>query len=280
MAKIFRDPLAHFLLAGALLFGLYGWANGGFSGRDDSVIIVNDETLAIWMQYRNKAFSPEKARDWLAGLPAEEHSALINEYVQDEALYRHALALGLNENDAIIRQRLIQKMDYITLGMAGTRAPIAEAEVRAYFAENQENYRTEAWVTLTHIFFGGRGAEAKARAAYTAIGAGQPAPAGERFLFRKNYAEATQALIKDHLGADIAENVFHLGPPTNVWLPPMQSPYGWHIVKLVRAHGAVIPPFEDVAMTVLQDVQREREAQAREKAAKAILDNYTVRFED
>ena len=45
-------------------------------------------------------------------MPPGKLSALIEGCVQEEALHRESLSLGLDVNDYVIRQRLVQKMEY------------------------------------------------------------------------------------------------------------------------------------------------------------------------
>jgi hypothetical protein len=54
---------------------------------------------------------------WLAQgrapLSAEQMQSLVDDRVREEILYREALALGLDQDDTIIRRRLAQKMEFL-----------------------------------------------------------------------------------------------------------------------------------------------------------------------
>jgi len=278
LRRFLKDPLSHFLALGLGLFLLFGFANDGFLRDPRSTITVTDDALMTWVQFRNKAFSPEAARQFLSTLPADQKDKLIDEYVKEEALYRRALTLGLDNNDAIIRQRLIQKMDYIALGMAGLpqKPQVPEQTLRDWFADKSDDYIAPAWVTLTHIYFKDA---AEAAAAKATIDAGGEPPAGERFLFRRNYVEATQALIVDHLGPAISAHAFAGPDNVGTWSAPLQSPYGWHLVKTISYQPDTLPPFEELAPQLLQDWYREQQGKAREIAIDAIVDTFTVEVE-
>lgn len=276
--RFLRDPLSHFLALGFVLFLLFGFANDGFLRDPQGTIRVTDEALTTWLQYRNKAFSPAAAEAYLKDMPADRKAEMIDEYVKDEALYRRALTMGLDSNDAIIRQRLIQKMDYIALGMTGLpqKPQVAEQTLRDWFADHADDYLVPAWVTITHIYFKNK---ADADAAFAAIQAGGDAPNGERFLFRRNYVEATEALISDHLGPQIAATIFAPDFPLDTWSQPLESPYGWHLVKVLKAQPETLPPFEELAPQLLQGWYREQQDKAREIAVKAIVDTFDVEIE-
>ncbi len=273
--RFWRDPLSHFLALGLGLFLLFGLANDGFLRDPQKTIKVTDEALTTWLQFRNKAFSPAAAAAYLAAMPADKREEMIDEYIKEEALYRRALTLGLDANDAIIRQRLVQKMDYVALGLAGvpTRPQVAEQELRNWFADRQDDYLAPAWATITHIYYK---SETDAQAAYQTIAAGKDAPRGERFLYRRNYVEATHSLLTDHLGPTISAYIFDETVPVASWSAPLQSPYGWHLIKLLNRQPETLPPFEELAPQLLQDWHREQQGKAREKAVEAIVDTFDV----
>ena len=49
------------------------------------------------------------------GRPPNEQEALniVNEFIEEEILYREALRLGLDQNDRIIKRRLAQKISFL-----------------------------------------------------------------------------------------------------------------------------------------------------------------------
>jgi hypothetical protein len=76
---------------------------------------------------------------WVAqGRPAptpEEMQALVDGRVREEILYREALALGLDKDDAIVRRRMAQKMEFLVEDMAALREPTTE-ELQKWFRNN------------------------------------------------------------------------------------------------------------------------------------------------
>ncbi len=274
--RIVRDPLTHFLIIG-LGFILFDLASE--KARAD-VIIVTDDRLAVWLQYRNKAFSPDAAGAMIATLPTDKKQRLIDDFTAEEALYREALALGLDRNDAVLRQRLIQKMDYVLLGLSDANSPPDEAQIEAYFQAHQDRYAIPPHVTLSHIYFkDGPGARAKADAALAAIDAGQDAPRGERFLYHRTYVEAQKTLLADHLGEAVAAASFDPATPVGVWTGPVRSAYGWHLIRLVRRAQTRAPALAEVAPQVAADWQRDRIAELRRTTTRRLVDKYTIRVE-
>ncbi|MGB5266423.1 MAG: hypothetical protein WBN30_07535, partial [Polyangiales bacterium] len=117
----------HFLAAGLGLFVLFGLVNRGDQDFDPNVITVDQEALLTFIQYRIKAFNPDLAEKKLNALSDEELQRLIDDYVREEVLHREAIALGLDDDDYIIRRRLVQKLEFITEGFAEAGADVDEA---------------------------------------------------------------------------------------------------------------------------------------------------------
>ena len=55
-------------------------------------------------------------------MPEDELDRLIADYVREEALHREAKALGMDQNDYIIKRRMIHSTEFITDGRCRTQA--------------------------------------------------------------------------------------------------------------------------------------------------------------
>ena len=96
-----REPLVHFLVAGALVFAFFA-LRGNEVDPASRVIDVDRETQAqIALGFERMMSRPPTDAE-LAGL--------IENYVHDEVLYREAIRLGFDRDDAIVRRRLAQKI--------------------------------------------------------------------------------------------------------------------------------------------------------------------------
>ena len=123
MKKLLREPLVHFLVAGAILFVFYGY-KGRNDKPDDARITVGPAQIqriqAAW------------EKQWRRLPTDEELQKLIEQFIQEEVLYREALALGLENDDTIVRRRLAQKMKFLIQDIADQRQP-TEGELKALF---------------------------------------------------------------------------------------------------------------------------------------------------
>ena len=289
MKKFLKDPLVHFLAAGIGLFVLFGIVNRDEPETDPYVIVVDDDTLLTFVQYRLKAFNPDLAKKKLAGLSDEELDRLIDDFIREEVLHREALALELGSEDYVIRRRLVQKLEFITEGFAeGTVEPDPAALTR-YFEANKSDYFVEPYVTFTHVFFKADDESpekvlARAEKKLAELNRkGSPfsdAPKhGDRFLYHVNYVERTPDYVASHFGVPMAKSVFELEPNEFVWKGPFESPYGLHLVLLTTNEPGRDPELSEIEGRVVQDYKRSETRRRTNEAIDDIIESYDVRLE-
>ncbi len=285
MPLFFRQPLVVFLLCGVGLFFLYDLVAGD-EGSAQSEIRVNRESLLTFLQYRAKRFDANWAAAYLDSLDQKALEAVIDQFVREEALYREAQLLQLARDDYIIKQRLIQKVEYIAEAVSERVAEISEDELAAYFNENREKYGIEAVMTFTHIFFdsGGRGEEEAKRLAEQQYNKLQSEPVsfdqagryGDRFLYHTNYVARSHDFVASHFGGPMANALFQLPADITRWRGPFRSNYGYHLVLVSESQPARMPALEEVAARVKEDLIREKKRQMTSSAIDAIVATYRV----
>ena len=110
MRSLLREPLLHFLVIGAALFGLYGLV--GKKEAEPAKIVVSAERVAN--------LADRFARTWRRPPTQEELDGLVEDDIRDEVLYREGRAAGLDRDDAVIRRRVRQKMEFLAEDMAAS----------------------------------------------------------------------------------------------------------------------------------------------------------------
>jgi hypothetical protein len=70
----------------------------------------------------------------------------------DEVAYSRALALGLDRDDPVVRRILIQKISML-IRFAGEYEPPDDDTMRAYLADNPEPYTEPSRIDLVHVYF-------------------------------------------------------------------------------------------------------------------------------
>ena len=287
MKSVLKEPLVHFLAAGLGLFVLFGIVNRDEPDGDPNVVIVDHDALLTFTQYRIKAFNPTLAEEKLASLSGDELQRLIDDYVREEVLHREALQLGLDEDDYVIRRRLVQKLEFITEGFAEAGANLDQAALRRYFDANKADYYVEPFVTFTHVFFETEDrprAEAQAAAEKKLVELNRDsvlfadAPQhGDRFLYHVNYVERTPEYVASHFGVPMAKALFELEPNDLIWRGPFDSPYGVHLVMLTTSEPGRDPDLSELEGRVREDAKRARIREETEAAIADIVGTYDVR---
>lgn len=287
MKNLLREPLLHFLAIGLGLFVLYEFVAEDDAGFDQRVIDVNQSTLLKFVQYRSQSFQPEIATARFNNISEEDLERLIEDYVKEEALHREALALGIDQNDYIIKRRLVQSIEFITAGFATAGTELSDDDIAAYYDANNRNYAIAPFVTFTHVFFSteshGRDVALQlATAKLAELNAGnvpfEDAPRhGDRFLYSLNYVEREPGFIASQFGPQMAEAIFTLDANEQEWRGPFESPYGYHVVLMPRKADARIPELEEVLVAVRYDAERDAVDAQKDLAIQAIVDTYEIR---
>jgi hypothetical protein len=144
MKKWCKEPLLHFLVIGALIFVVFSIANKEEAAVSGNKIVVSSVEI--------ERLSYNWSRKWNRPPTETELQGLIESYIKEEVYYREALTLGLDQNDTILRRRLMQKMEFLSNDLAELNQP-DETELNEYFVDNQDKYDLPARISFTHIYF-------------------------------------------------------------------------------------------------------------------------------
>jgi peptidyl-prolyl cis-trans isomerase C len=275
--KLLREPIMHFLVIGAVIFGLYEVRNDKAALDPDNRITVTagdvERLSAAW------------ARRWQRPPTAEELKGVVDAHVREEVLYREALALGLDRDDTIIRRRLAQKLEFLTEDLAISRDP-KPSELLAYFEGNRERYQVQPRLSFTQVYFSldrrGATAERDADVALVSLRAGStdaiPAGLGDGFMLDDTYRDRTMPDIEAAFGSDFAQSLFELSP--GVWSGPIASGYGLHLVRIDQRAMARLPALGEVEAQVRNDWSYDQRRQANEAIFEGLSARYAVFIEN
>lgn len=274
---LLRDPLLHFALLGTALFLLLPGEEDSSSSR----IEVSRADLVGFLQEKARLFDGRTFDQVYDGLSPQERRELLDDYVRQEALYRRALADGLDKADPLVRGRMVQQMELLLREDSQAEAVPTRAEVEAYFDRHRADYADPGSVTFTHVFFDRSRADAPAaaRAALADLRNGRVAPEdalpfGDRFAYQRNYAGASKALLEPEVGPAVARAAFEV--PVGQWAGPFQSPLGWHLLLVTRRQAPSTPPLDAIYADVARDAQAARRTRRGEEAIRQLLAEYRV----
>jgi parvulin-like peptidyl-prolyl isomerase len=275
MKRLLREPLIHFLLIGGALFGVYALAPDARTGPAASkeIRLSLDEIAQLTLLHQSQ---------WRRPPTPQELQRLVENKVQQEILYREALAMGLDRDDEIVKRRMAQKMQFLAEDVAAAREPTT-AELKSWFEQNSAKFAQPPRLSFRHLYFSPdrRGTRARddAEQALAKL-AGQPVDAkiagslADAFMFQEYYRDRAPEFLGKEMGPQFALAVAKLKPGS--WQGPIESGFGWHLVFVDTVIPGRVPAFEEVEPDIRTAWLGEQKALAWEQAYKKMRANYTV----
>lgn len=268
LGKIVREPLLHFLALGALIFAANAILHPRTAVDPHRIEITAADIARIRALY---------AQQWGAAPRAEDMPNLIDNYVRSEILFRESASLGLAADDSVLRNRMVQKMEFLLQDASSIEQP-TDGEIAAYFQAHPEAYRIPEQIAFTQVYFSaslrGERAAADANAALAALRQGQPRPPGDPIMFDDDPTPKSEEMIAKDYGATFATALFAL--PGESWQGPVASTYGLHLVRILGRKPAHLPDLAEIRNRVHDDLMAERLRAATETAYARIRAKYQI----
>ena len=272
LRKLIREPLFHFLLLGAVIFLLAGRVRSGSVGSGDKIVVTQSQIESMVVGF---------SRTWMRPPTQEELQGLVDDFVREEVLYREAKAMGLDQDDVIVRRRMRQKFEFLAEDLAARTGPPTDQELEAYLRQHADKYSEEPSFSFEHIFFSREKRGASAGAEATAMlarlsgkGAIDIEKLGDAFLlpsrFEKTSAGETARLFGEKFAKELTKT--QLG----TWAGPLESSYGLHLVRVNARIPEVAPPLANVRESVLRDLLSDRRKQELDTQYEKLRARYTV----
>jgi hypothetical protein len=270
-----RQPLTIFILLGAALFAIDRAWNGAPEPLDGAHRIV---VTTSQQQTLLEAFRAEAGRN----PTPEETRQRLNRWIEEEVLYREALALNLDRKDLIVHRQLTQKMRFLLNESANVPAP-TDADLQKWLDQHMERYGKPTTISFDQVFLG-RGEhgghlqkDAAAIAAKLAVQPDQFMGLGDPFPQGQHVDDASPTILRRDFGAAFATAAESL--PQSVWSHPITSGFGLHLVRITARRDFQPVPLADVRERVLTDYQLAQHAQATQQAVEALKKKYRVEYE-
>ena len=267
LTRLLQEPLLHFLGLGGLIF-LFFTALAEPRPEPTDTIVVGPgriEQLATGFQ-----------SVWRRPPSDDELRAMIDDFVREEVYYREALALGLDRNDAVVRRRLRQKMEFLTDTAADLLEPAA-GELEAYLAANEQTYRSGPRLAVEQIYLGETpGPESITRSliALQTDPLTDHSALAERTLLPARLGLSPSNAIDGVFGQGFFERLAEL--PPGMWAGPVASAYGVHLVRILEGLPARTPPLEEVRDAVLRDWKAAKALEIRELHYARLRERFVV----
>ncbi len=246
---------------GLALLGALGPVAGGVGWSHGVAASVNGEPIL--------ETQVDEALQRRAGVPSNDsreadRERVLQQLVDEELLLQRAAEVGLLESDRNVTKALARAaMDAAVDEARGD--PPSEDELRAFFEENVAFFAAPRRVRIRCLSFEDAAepgaASRRAREAATALAAGDGAPEVARRFGARSDACAPDVLLPEsvllrQLGPTLASVARAL--PEGEVSGPIETPTGVHVLQLVQAEAARVPPFESVRLEVETELIRRR----------------------
>ena len=268
MNKWYKEPLLHFLIIGALIFVVFSIVNKDEINVSGNKIVVTSAEI--------ERLSANWSNQWNRPPTETELKGLVDAYIKEEVYCREALALGLDQNDTILRRRLMQKMEFLSNDLAELNQP-DESALNQYFLDNQDKYELPARVSFTHIYFSldKRGAKVveDSKSVLAGLDVLRAPELGDNFMMQYDFVLKTPFEVERLFGKGFAEQLFTL--ETDTWLGPIESGYGFHLVRISEKIDPQMPERASVIDKVRTDLMFEQ----RQRVNKEIYEKFKERYE-
>jgi len=265
--RLLREPLLHFLAIGGLIFLLFAAVDDTRETPADVIVVTPERINQLAAGFRSV---------WKRMPTDDELNALIDDDIREEVYYREALALGLDRNDAVVRQRMRQKLEFLADTGAGLLEPAA-GELEAYFAANEQTFRRGPRLAFEQIYLGetpGPESIARSLSALQSDPVSDPSTLGERTLLPAQLGLSPPDAIDGVFGQGVFERLAEL--PPGVWAGPVASAYGVHLVRILDSLPARTPPLEEVRDAVLWDWKAAKALEIRELHYARLRERFVV----
>ena len=265
LGSVLREPLVHFLIAGAVIFAVFSAAPPDAGERR---IVLDDGALTRlverYVETYRRAPSPR------------ELQGLIDDTVKDQVYYREGQRLGLDRDDEIVIRRMRSKMQALATSEAETKQP-SDAELQAMLDRDPVHYASDVVTSFDQVWLGSDKPEAREAAAEAVarLNAGAaPASAGKMVALPLHFERAASSDVSAQLGDEFAVALRDL--PVGRWTGPVGSGLGLHVVRVTARTVPAKPTLSVVRQRVENDWRAGLIARAEEQAYRKMLAGYEV----
>ena len=280
MSKLLREPLVHFIIAGIVLFFIYGIFGNSTSEATEKNIQISKGQIDLMHAHWTRQLGRPPSESELQGL--------IDDHIREEILMQEARAMGLDKDDIIIRRRLAQKMEFVSGDMLTAKEP-TEAEISKYFDRHRQEFRVPGKVSFLQIYFS-LDSRPKAQSIELAEKAKSTLNTltideidflkyGDRTMLRTEHLTLSKAQLTSEFGdSEIVEKVAEA--KMNSWEGPFISNFGLHLVYVLDREADYTPKLDEVASKIKSNMIEERKEILDQQFMAELRSRYTIEIHD
>jgi hypothetical protein len=267
ITSLWREPLLHFLLIGFALFLYYDLASENAEAPPKRIHVDLGQVQQLASHFE---------RTWSRPPTPEELGAMVENHVREEVFYREAVAMGLDQNDPMVRRRMRMKLEFMLEDLSGQDA--GDEVLSDFLRQNPDRFRDEARVSFHQVYLNPDlrpDLDKDARQLLSRLNDGNdPDTLGDRTLVPHAYELAPQSEVARDFGDAFARQIVLL--PAGEWSGPISSPFGAHLVKIDSRTDDRLPELAEIRDEVLRDYLAEKREQQKNLAYEKLREGYEV----
>lgn len=188
--------------------------------------------------------------------------------------------MGLDQDDAVLRQRMRQKLEFLLEDLAAEAVPSDEQLIQ-FMQRHAEKFRQQPRLSFTHVYLNPdkhQDLTADAMQVLNRLNNGaSPDTEGDRTLLEKQFLLASQYQITRIFGDSFAQQMILLEP--GEWTGPIYSSYGGHLVKVSAKQQARFPKLTEIRKQVERDYMTERRQELKDITYRKLREGYEIVIE-
>ena len=268
--KLTKEPLVYFIIIGLLLFLINAFFSDEINPKE--TILIND--VIINQQTKGQANRQTK-------LNKNTIEKIIDDYISTEIRFREALKLGLDNEDIIVRRRLIQKYDF--LDQNEIEQPALE-DLKNEYINNASNYYSETSIDIEHIYFDFDKYDFPKKKAEEVYEGFKKRPftsylnVGDQFYINKNiFSKIDRQTLRENFGKEFTDTLF-----TNLKIgltKPIKSGYGYHLVNIIKIRESERLPFSKVKQELKENWETNQVAKHKKNNLNSLRKKYKIEYD-
>ena len=280
--RIAKEPLFHFVIGALLIFAYFEIVPQPNEQGSDAQNIVLDQTDV-------QRLKESWLKSWRKPPTEQQLDGLIDNAIKDEIYYREGIRLGLDQNDAVVRNRMIQKMRFLN---SEQLSEPSEDDLLALLKQNTDKYQTEALYSFRQIYLGRdiTFSQAQKMAIQLEQGKLDQAKINKTLNLPNVLSDASHTQIRRQFGDRFAQALSSLSvskpdlthttesQTEQTWGGPIESGFGLHLIKISNVVNAQAGTLDDpsIRQRVENDWRAKQGDALEERAIAELRKNYTI----
>ena len=267
-----REPVVLFILIGIVLYISQALLFNPDPSARKQITVTSDQLKQLESGF---------TKTWMRSPTQSELEGLIEDYIRNEVFYREALAMGLAEDDQVIRNRMRQKLELMMDNMASVNVP-SQQMLEAYLQENADDFKEDYQVSFIQVFVNPEKQSDPQGVAMNLLrqlqeGA-RPEDLGDRTLMGYSFPDYSQTDVGRRFGSDFARQVAQVEP--GVWSGPLNSAVGVHLIRIDRFESGTMPELSKIRSSVEREWMARKKSELKDAAYEKLLDGYDIQIEE